>query len=160
MKKFVTSEVSAKVFGLTISLCLMAVAFLFACGFGDETAPLMRNPTSGKISSPCNFIGAVTINGEELVGTTGSASITTLGTIDTGVWNATAIGVAYGGTGAGTAAAARTALGCASIYTGAFSALPVTTAKTKGDLYISNEGNAYICVSIGADTSGWKVINN
>ncbi len=44
-------------------------------------------------------------------GWTGSTSITTLGTITTGVWNATAIAVAYGGTGATTAAGARANLG-------------------------------------------------
>ncbi len=44
---------------------------------------------------------------------TGQASITTLGTIATGVWNATDIGVAHGGTGASSAADARTNLGLA-----------------------------------------------
>ena len=42
---------------------------------------------------------------------TGSNSITTLGTIGTGTWNGTAIGIASGGTGATTATAARAALG-------------------------------------------------
>lgn len=41
----------------------------------------------------------------------GQASITTLGTITTGVWNGTAVTVAYGGTGAATPAGARTNLG-------------------------------------------------
>jgi hypothetical protein len=41
----------------------------------------------------------------------GQTSITTLGTIGTGTWQGTAVGVAYGGTGATTAAGARTALG-------------------------------------------------
>ena len=44
---------------------------------------------------------------------TGATSITTLGTIATGVWNGTAIAVANGGTGATTAATARTNLGLA-----------------------------------------------
>ena len=44
---------------------------------------------------------------------TGQASITTLGTIATGVWNGTDIGVAHGGTGASSAADARTNLGVA-----------------------------------------------
>ena len=44
---------------------------------------------------------------------TGQASITTLGTIATGVWNGTDIGVAHGGTGASDAATARTNLGLA-----------------------------------------------
>jgi hypothetical protein len=41
----------------------------------------------------------------------GQTSITTLGTIATGVWNGTAVPIANGGTGATTAAAARTNLG-------------------------------------------------
>lgn len=45
----------------------------------------------------------------------GQASITTLGTIGTGVWNGTAVAVAYGGTGATTAAAARTNLAASGI---------------------------------------------
>ena len=45
-------------------------------------------------------------------GVTGS-SLTSVGTIATGVWNGTDIGVAHGGTGASTASAARTNLGVA-----------------------------------------------
>ena len=44
---------------------------------------------------------------------TSAAALATVGTIGTGVWQGTAVGVAYGGTGAITAAAARTALGVA-----------------------------------------------
>lgn len=43
----------------------------------------------------------------------GQTSIDTLGTVTTGTWNATDIGVAHGGTGASTAADARTNLGLA-----------------------------------------------
>lgn len=46
----------------------------------------------------------------------GQTSITTLGTITTGTWQGTAIGVAYGGTGASTAAGARTNLGAVGKY--------------------------------------------
>ncbi len=46
----------------------------------------------------------------------GQASINTLGTITTGTWTATAIAVANGGTGATTAAAARTNLGAVGKY--------------------------------------------
>jgi hypothetical protein len=41
----------------------------------------------------------------------GQASITTVGTIGTGTWQGTAVGLAYGGTGATTVAAAKTNLG-------------------------------------------------
>jgi hypothetical protein len=47
----------------------------------------------------------------------GQASITTLGTVTTGIWNATAVPVAYGGTGQATAKAGReTGLGAAGYY--------------------------------------------
>jgi hypothetical protein len=46
----------------------------------------------------------------------GQTSITTLGTIATGVWNGTSIAVANGGTGATTAAAARSNLGTSGVY--------------------------------------------
>lgn len=44
---------------------------------------------------------------------TGATSITILGTVGTGVWQGTAVAVAYGGTGSGTAGGARTNLGLA-----------------------------------------------
>lgn len=49
----------------------------------------------------------------------GQASITTLGTVTTGVWNGTTIAIANGGTGATSAAAAKTALGAAGYYNNA-----------------------------------------
>lgn len=45
----------------------------------------------------------------------GQSSITTLGTVTTGVWNGTTIAIANGGTGATSAATARTALGAVNI---------------------------------------------
>lgn len=46
----------------------------------------------------------------------GQTSITTLGSVTTGTWNATTIAIAKGGTGATTAAAARTNLGATGKY--------------------------------------------
>lgn len=48
---------------------------------------------------------------------TGASSITTVGTISTGTWQGTAVGLAYGGTGATTASGARTALELGTIAT-------------------------------------------
>lgn len=63
----------------------------------------------------------------------GQTSITTLGTITTGVWNGTAIAVANGGTGATTAPLARTNLGAVGKYSaligdGSTTALSITQA--------------------------------
>lgn len=70
---------------------------------------LTVGPTAGRISVAAD---AVDIDAAYV----GQASITTLGTIATGTWNATAIALAKGGTGATTAAAARTALGTPGKY--------------------------------------------
>ena len=55
--------------------------------------------------------GANVLNKTALGNTVVSSALQTLGTISTGVWNATDIAVAHGGTGASTASAARTNLG-------------------------------------------------
>lgn len=55
--------------------------------------------------------GVYVINKTSLGGTVVNSSLQTLGTISTGVWNATDIAVAHGGTGASTAAQARINLG-------------------------------------------------
>lgn len=63
----------------------------------------------------------VTGNVIDIAGTyVGQASITTVGTIGTGTWQGTAVGIAYGGTGATTAAGARANLGVTGKYSGTF----------------------------------------
>lgn len=59
----------------------------------------------------------------------GQSSIVTVGTITTGVWNGTDIAVADGGTGASTAADARTNLGATTKYTVANPELTVTSGQ-------------------------------
>jgi hypothetical protein len=59
----------------------------------------------------------------------GQASITTLGTIATGTWQGTNIAVANGGTGAATAAAARTNLGAAGVATGTFTSADLVSGQ-------------------------------
>jgi hypothetical protein len=59
----------------------------------------------------------------------GQSSITTLGTITTGVWNGTDIAVADGGTGSSTAAGARANLGATTKYTAANPELTVSSGE-------------------------------
>jgi hypothetical protein len=130
VKKYLFRDVSVKVVSVCMTMCLLAFAFVFACGFGDETAPIYHNPTSKVCSTPINFTGSPTINGETIVGTTGSASITTLGTITTGVWQGTAVAVNKGGTGATTKGAALSALGVARGASSAMTSGAVTVLTT------------------------------
>jgi hypothetical protein len=57
----------------------------------------------------------------------GQSTITTLGTITTGVWNGTDIAIADGGTGASTAAGAKTNLGFTTKYAASNGALTASS---------------------------------
>ena len=57
--------------------------------------------------------GTSVLSGSTLGSGVTASSLTSVGTITTGVWNGTAIGLAYGGTGATDASGARTSLGLA-----------------------------------------------
>ena len=70
---------------------------------------------------------------------TGSTSITTVGTIGTGTWNAVAISVAKGGTGATDAATARSNLGLSSTT---FYNLLKTTTDGTADVILTTNGNS------------------
>jgi hypothetical protein len=75
---------------------------------------LTSNVFSVKVDTTTTNPNSLSVSGNGVtIATTyvGQASITTLGTVTTGVWNGTSIAVANGGTGATTAAAARTNLG-------------------------------------------------
>ena len=87
----------------------------------------------------------------------GQASITTLGTITTGVWNGTDIAVADGGTGSSTAGGARTNLGLDTMATQAASAVAITGGTIAGTTattftYTSGGiGTAVTCVTQAAN---------
>ena len=63
----------------------------------------------------------------------GQTSITTLGTVGTGTWEATDVGVAHGGTGASTAADARTNLASTTAGSTSTPVLARVSAQTIGD---------------------------
>jgi hypothetical protein len=65
------------------------------------------NTNTTQIATTAFVMGQVSL----LPPSAGSANITTLGTITTGTWNGTQVDLAHGGTGANSAAAARTSLG-------------------------------------------------
>ncbi len=72
----------------------------------------------------------------------GQTSITTLGTITTGVWNGTDVAVVDGGTGSSTASGARTNLGLGSIATQDSSSVSLTGGSITGitDLSVADGG--------------------
>ena len=81
---------------------------------GAETdTGLSYNPSTGVLTTT-----SVTGNLTGTILTASQTNITAVGTIATGTWQATDIGVAYGGTGASTAAAARSNLGATTKVTG------------------------------------------
>jgi hypothetical protein len=80
----------------------------------------------------------------------GQTSITTLGTITTGTWQGSPVGIAYGGTGATTAAAARTALGAVTKYS-------VVNGGTTTDTVAHNLGTSDVTVTV-RDTSTGQVV--
>lgn len=57
--------------------------------------------------------GSAVLSNTTLASSVVTSSLTSVGTIGTGVWQGTAIGIAYGGTGSTSAGSARTALGLA-----------------------------------------------
>jgi hypothetical protein len=86
----------------------------------------------------------------------GGSSITTVGTISSGVWNGTAIAVANGGTGASTAANARTNLGATTVGGNLFTLTnpsAITFPRINADNTISTLNAADFRSAIGAGTS-------
>ncbi|MEK0422422.1 MAG: hypothetical protein RLZ95_332, partial [Bacteroidota bacterium] len=115
-------------------------------------------PASTNVQSVNGLTGAVALTGTTnrltISGTNvfdisssyvGQASINTLGTITTGVWNGTAIPIAYGGTGQTTA-------------TNAFNALAPSQSGNSGKFLTTNGTNASWS-SIGA-AGGWSTTGN
>jgi hypothetical protein len=97
----------------TITIDTTAIAWTQFSGAGSFTAGDGLSQSGNTIN--VNVVAdrtAITADAVDIASTyVGQSSITTLGTITTGVWNGTDVAVADGGTGASDAASARTNLG-------------------------------------------------
>jgi len=94
-----------------------------------DTTALDFSKFSGGGSSYVGTVDRIDIIGNQIdiaSGYAGQPSIDTVGTITTGTWHGTPIDIAYGGTGATTAAGARAALGTIGKY-------PAAGSRTFGD---------------------------
>ena len=79
---------------------------------GTLTATAFSGPLTGNVTGNASGTAA-TVTCATQASITSIANLATVGTIATGTWEATDIGIAHGGTGASTDSAARTALGVA-----------------------------------------------
>jgi len=106
--------------------------------FGTGSLSLAGNlTTSGAFATTLTATGTTSVTlptSGTLVNTAVAtlSSLTSVGTIGTGVWQGTAVGVLYGGTGATTAAAARTNLGATTKVTLVGTGSGTTIALTHG----------------------------
>ena len=97
----------------TITIGSTSIAWTQFSGAGSFTAGdgLSQSGNTINVNVTANRT-AITADAIDIASTyVGQSSITTLGTITTGVWNGTDVAVADGGTGSSTAAGARTNLG-------------------------------------------------
>jgi hypothetical protein len=84
--------------------------------------------------------GSAVLSNTTLASSVVTSSLTSVGTIGTGVWQGTAIGIAYGGTGSTTAGDARAALGLAigtdvQAFSSQLTALAANTATIDGGTF-------------------------
>jgi len=84
--------------------------------------------------------GSAVLSNTTLASSVITSSLTSVGTIGTGVWQGTAVAIAYGGTGSTTAGDARTALGLAigtdvQAYSSQLTALAANTATIDGGTF-------------------------
>lgn len=104
--------------------------------------PTWAAPTTGTVTSVSGTTNRITSTGgatpviDISAAYIGQSSITTLGTVTTGVWNGTVVGVVYGGTGLNSAAQGDLLYGSAA---NTYSALAKDTNATR---YLSNTGTS------------------
>ena len=97
--------------------------------------PILGTPASGTLTNTTGF-PAGSLAGTTLASNVVTSSLTSVGTIASGIWNGSIIGLTYGGTNANLTAVA----GGAVYSTG--SALAITAAGTAGQILTSNGASA------------------
>ena len=116
-----------------ITLGTTGLTFVQFSGAGQITAGAGLTK-SGNTLDVVGTAARITVNADSVdIASTyvGQSSITTLGTITTGIWNGTDVAVADGGSGASTAADARTNLGIATSVGTATTSTPVLARIAK-----------------------------
>ena len=135
----------------TIAIDATAIAWTQFSGAGSFTAGNGISQSGNTIN--VNVVAGrteITADAVDIASTyVGQTSITTLGTITTGVWNGTDVAVADGGTGASDAVSARTNLGIKTTA-GAVTTNPSTLAR------VASQG----CAASAAGTSTTTVTHN
>lgn len=126
----------------TIVIGSSVLTFTQFTGLGSVTAGAGLTK-SGNTIDVVGTANRITANADSIdIASTyvGQTSITTLGTITTGTWTGTSIAIANGGTGATTAAAARTNLGTPGKYTATNGAITVSGGQATWTITAATHG--------------------
>jgi hypothetical protein len=136
-----------------ITLDTTALSFTQFSGTGSITAGGGLTKTGDTLDVGAGTGITVNANDVQISATySGQTSITTLGTVATGTWEATDVAVAHGGTGASTAAGARTNLGVDPA--GTDNSTNVTLAGALDYITISGQEITRNAIDLGTDVTG------